>query len=185
VVYAGQYIPLHGLETVVDAAHRLRDREDIVFDLVGRGQALPAIRERARALHLPNLRFSETWLSPEGLADAHLASADICLGIFGDQPKAQRVVPYKVYTALASGRPVITADTPAIRELLAPGAEVWTVPPADPEALATAILALAEQPHLRRALARAGQAAWDARFAPEVVGAKLRAALETVVRQER
>ena len=63
------------------------------------------------------------------------AGADLCLGVFGATPKAARVVPHKVYTALAAGRPVLTADTPAVRELLRPGEEVWTMPPGDPDAL--------------------------------------------------
>jgi len=155
VVYFGQYIPLHGLETVLRAAAKLRGREDIAFELVGKGQMLPEIKALAGRLSLPNVRFHEVWLSPERLAGEHVAPADLCLGIFGEQPKAGRVVPYKVYTALASGRPVVTADTPAVREFLAPGDEVWTVPPADPDALAAAIAHLADRPSLRGRLAQA------------------------------
>lgn len=248
VVYAGQYIPLHGIEVVLRSADRLRDRDDIRFELVGIGQTLGAAKALAAELALPNVRFIETWMPLERLAREHLAAADICLGIFGDQPKAGRVVPFKVYAALAAGRPVITADTPAVRELLAVGPrtdvgdrtdigdrvpvgdrtdveyrfavdertdvghridvgdrmdvgyrwdadnridvahrpsgppEVATVPPGDPEALASAILALAGDPVRRRALAYSGRAAWTARFAPAVLGASIVQALELAMR---
>jgi len=181
VVYFGQFIPLHGLENVLGAAALLRARDDIRIDLVGLGQTLDANQDLARRLDLPNVRFFPQWLAPEALAEAHIAAADVCLGVFGGQPKAQRVVPFKVYTALAAGRAVVTADTPAVRELLAPGDEVWTVPPASPPALATAIARLAGDPALRTRLATAGQSAWDARFAPPVLGARLRQALEALV----
>ena len=183
ILYAGQYIPLHGVEIILAAADRLRHRPDIRFELVGQGQTLPEMRSRAEALSLPNLHFVETWLPSEQLARDHLAPADLCLGIFGTQAKAQRVVPFKVYTALAAGRPVITADTPAARELLrsSPTAEAQLVPPGDPQALAAAIEALADTPHQRQALAERGQAAWDNRFAPATLGQHLRLELETLV----
>lgn len=173
VLYFGQFIPLHGLEVVLEAAARLADRSDIAFQLVGTGQMLEATRARAAALGLERVRFDPRWLPAEALAAEHIAGADLCLGIFGAQPKAGLVVPFKVYTALAAGRPVLSADTPALRELLRPGEEVAAVPPADPAALAAAIRRLAADPAERERLARAGQAAWDARFAPGVLGGEL------------
>src|SRR5206468_2234395 len=72
---------------------------------------------------------------------------------------------------------VVTADTPAVRELLAPDDEVLTVPAADAAALATALAALATDPLRRHRLALAGRAAYDQRFSPPVLGARLRDAL--------
>jgi len=178
VVYFGQFIPLHGLDVVLHAADRLRDRPDIGFELVGVGQKLAECQASARRLALPNVTFDPAWLPAEVLIKRHIAPADLCLGVFGDQPKAGRVVPFKVYVALAAGRPVLTADTPAVREMLVPGDEVWTVPPADPAALAGAIAQLADRPGVRAGLAARGQAAWEARFAPAVLGMCFRGILE-------
>jgi glycosyltransferase involved in cell wall biosynthesis len=177
VLYFGQFIPLHGLDTVVAAAARLAGRSDLRFTLVGVGQALEAVRRQVADLGLSRLRLVPTWLPAERLVAEHLAGADLVLGIFGGQPKAARVVPYKVYAGLAAGRAVLTADTPAVRELLSPGDEVWTVPPADPAALAAALARLAEDPALRARLAATGRVAYDARFSPPVLGARLRQVL--------
>jgi glycosyltransferase involved in cell wall biosynthesis len=184
VAYFGQYIPLHGLETVLGAARELRDRPDIAIELVGIGQTLERMRALAAAWALDRVAFVDRWLSPEQLAAEHIAPADLCLGIFGLQDKAQRVVPFKVYTALASGRAVITADTAALREMLSPAAEVWATPAGDPVALAQAIRHLADRPAERLRLASAGQAAYDRRFAPAIVGAQFDAILRRV-RDER
>ena len=46
------------------------------------------------------------------------------------------MIPNKAFQALACGTPLVTADTPAARELLQDGESALLVPPGDPEALA-------------------------------------------------
>jgi glycosyltransferase involved in cell wall biosynthesis len=181
VLYVGQYIPLHGIDVVLEAAGLLRDRPDIRFDLVGRGQTLPDAVRLVRRMELANVHLHDTWLPAERLAAEHIDGADLCLGVFGSEPKAERVVPFKVYTALASARPALTADTRAVREMLRPGSEVWCVPASDPRALAAAIEYLAERPALRADLAALGQRAFDARFSPSAIGSVLREAVEAAI----
>ena len=55
------------------------------------------------------------------------------------------MIPNKVFQALACGTPLVTADTPAARELLRDGESALLVPPGDPEALAAALRRLAER----------------------------------------
>ena len=78
-----------------------------------------------------------------------IVEADLCLGIFGNTDKAKRVIPNKVYECLAVGKPVITADTPAIRELFEDG-ELVFVSVADHISLAKAIMALKNDESLAR-----------------------------------
>ena len=53
------------------------------------------------------------------------------------------MVPNKVWQAMAVGRPVVTADTPAVREVLEDGLTALLVPAGDPDALASALGRLA------------------------------------------
>ncbi|MEO8082757.1 MAG: glycosyltransferase [Ardenticatenales bacterium] len=180
VVYFGQFIPLHGVEVMLQAAARLREAP-IDFTFVGVGQTLEAAERLAGDLGLARVRFVPAWLSPAALIETHIAGADVCLGVFGDRPKTARVVPYKVYAALAAGRPVVTGDTAALRERLTPGHDVVAVPCGDPDALAQALAELARSPGARARLAAAGRETWEASFSPERLGTSLRAALwETV-----
>lgn len=168
VSFFGSYIPLHGIDTILQAAAALKSREDIHFELIGRGQTYRSMRELASELDLLNVTFCDP-VPPEELP-AVVARADICLGIFGLTAKASRVVPNKVYETLALGKPVITADTPAIREAFTPGEHLLTTPPGDPQALAQAIAALADHPSRRQKLAQAGHARMEAAFNEAALG---------------
>ncbi|MFQ6058721.1 MAG: glycosyltransferase [Anaerolineae bacterium] len=180
VLYFGQYIPLHGVEYILRAARLLEGRHDIRFELVGKGQTYEGARALARELGLRNVTFHHTWLSAGDLISRHILPADICLGIFGLSPKAQRVVPYKVFVALAMARPLITGDSPAAREVLVNGETALLCPMGDPQALARAILRLKEAPALRQGIAEGGYQAFQERFAPQAIGAVVKEILEEV-----
>ena len=137
VLFYGQFIPLHGIETIVRAA-KLSEGDNIAWHLVGTGQEAERIRALIDELNPSNLDW-EPWVPYHELLQ-RIHAADVCLGIFGATEKAARVIPNKVFQIIASGRPLITADTPAARELLRPGPGIQLVPPADPTALRLAVL---------------------------------------------
>jgi glycosyltransferase involved in cell wall biosynthesis len=181
VAYFGQYIPLHGVEVVLEAADRLREDGRVRFRLAGIGQALAPALRTAERLRLENVEFDARWMPAGELVETHVAPADICLGIFGDVPKARHVVPFKLYAGLAAGRPVISGDTPALRELLATGREVVAVRTGSGAALAAAIGRFVEEPGLRLQVGEAGNAAYHRAFAPARLAERLRSAIEAVV----
>ncbi len=137
VLFYGQLIPLHGAETIVRAA-RLTAEEGIEWTLIGRGQEAPRLRRLLAEVPLRKLRWIE-WVDYGALRE-WIADCDVCLGIFGTSSKAASVIPNKVFQAVAAGRPIITRDSPAIRELLEPAPPcVYLVPAGDAEALADAV----------------------------------------------
>lgn len=169
VLFYGSMIPLHGVDTIVSAAGLLRSHRGIRFVIVGRGQEYPKARALAARVGVDDLIQWEDPV-PYHVLPSRIAEADICLGIFGKTPKAMAVVPNKVYQALAVGRPVITADSPAAREWFADGIHLRLVAPGDPHALAESILDLARDEDLRQALAAQGHQLFQARFTPEAIG---------------
>ena len=141
VLFYGQFIPLHGIDTILDAAALLESRqENVRWTIIGTGQEAPRLDERLRREGLSSVRRQD-WVSYGQLPNA-IRRADVCLGIFGRSDKASRVIPNKVFQILATGRPLVTADTPGIRELLEPGPRIALVPPGDAEALARAVVDL-------------------------------------------
>jgi glycosyltransferase involved in cell wall biosynthesis len=157
VFFHGTYIPLHGIDTIVRAA-KLLEHDDVRFRLLGSGQERPAIEQLVRGLEVANVELADP--VAVGELPGQIARADLCLGIFGTTPKAFRVVPNKVFEYLAVGRPVLTADTEAIRSAFS-SSEVAVVAPGDPHALASAIRRLlADRAELTR-LATAGRARFE------------------------
>lgn len=137
VLFYGQFIPLHGIETIVEAAHRLRDAP-VQWTLIGRGQVAPRIHAALTERPVPNLRWLE-WVPYDDLVK-RIAETDVCLGIFGTSQKAASVIPNKVFQVIAGGRPLVTRDSPAIRELLTNDPPCTRLVPAgDTQALVAAI----------------------------------------------
>ena len=170
-LFVGKLIPLHGLETILEAARRA---PELTFRVVGSGQLDDLLRDSpANVEH-------RAWLDYE-LLPGELRRAGCALGIFGTSAKARRVIPNKVFQALACGVPVVTADTPAARELLGDGESALLVPPADPDALVVALRRLAGDPELARRIGTAGLTAYRERASEAILGARWRALIEELV----
>lgn len=178
ILFYGSHIPLHGIDIILRAASRLRTWADLRFELIGRGQTYTDMRTLAEGLDLPNVRFRDH--VPMAELPHLVAQADICLGIFGTTPKAGRVVPNKVYQSLALGKPVITADTPAIREHFSPGEHFLGTAPGNDEELAEAIIALADEPIRRAKLADSGRARMEESFTEQALGHDLLKILQCI-----
>ena len=137
VLFYGQFIPLHGIETIIRAAQAAGDAP-IDWTIFGSGQEERKIRELLGEHAVERLTWVP-WVGYQELND-WIHRADVCLGIFGKSDKAARVIPNKIFQVLATGTPLITRDSPAIRELLSPDMiGVSLVPPGDPEALLAAV----------------------------------------------
>jgi len=178
VLHYGRYIPLHGLETVVGAAQLLEESgEACRFVLVGDGDERGKIETLARQRGVRSIEFRGAE-APDRLAGT-IRESDLCLGIFGVTGKAARVIPNKVYEAMAAGKPVITGDSPAARELLRDGEDCLLCERGDPRALAAAIRRLRSDRDLSRRLAEGGRRRFEEKAAPAVIGRNLRERLES------
>jgi len=165
VSFYGFGIPLQGLKYILKSADKLKDDKDIVFNIIG-----SKIKRRYGKKELLNINFIED-VPYEKLLEL-ISQSDICLGIFGDTQKTQRVIPNKVFDCAALKKPVITADTPAIRELFDKN-DLYLIPTADSEALAEAILKLKNDAVLREKLAKNGYNKFASNCTPNILGKQL------------
>lgn len=176
VLFVGTLVPLHGIEVVSRAARLLHGRgAPLGFVFVGDGQDRAALVRLVADLPAHRVHWEREWQSPDAIA-RRMREADICLGVFGGDGKAARVLPYKIYLALAAGRPVVTQRDHSLPQGLPPIPAVLVAPTAD--GLADALQALAADPERRAALAAAARAYFDTYLGPDALAAIWRELIE-------
>jgi glycosyltransferase involved in cell wall biosynthesis len=180
VLFVGKLAPLHGLGVVLAAA-RMPGVPPV--RIIGSGQLGPWLQDELARDRPPGLEHVP-WVPYDDLG-AEIAAAHICLGVFGGSDKAARVVPNKVWQAMAVGRPVVTADTPGVREVLTDGRDALLVPAGDPRALAAALARLAADPGLRARLGAAARRRYEELGAPSPVAARLADAIRAITASAR
>lgn len=141
VGFYGGFIPLQGTRHILDVAKLLKSNTKIQITLIGTGYEWEDAKDYAKLHDLSNVSFSG-WVKQTELP-AKIAEFDICLGIFGDSLKADLVVPNKVFHYAAARKPIITKDTPAMREIFTHDKDIFLVQNS-PKAIAEAILHFAE-----------------------------------------
>jgi glycosyltransferase involved in cell wall biosynthesis len=171
-LYHGKLIPHHGVDTVLAAA---RLAPDLRFRIVGAGQLDPLLD---RGLP-PNVERTG-WIERSRIP-GELWSAGCSLGVFGTNDRVGRVITNKTFEALACGTPLVTADTPAARELLVDGESALLIRAGDPAALAAAVRRIATDPALAERLSHGGRAAYDRHASRAVLGARWTSILEELV----
>jgi glycosyltransferase involved in cell wall biosynthesis len=162
-LYAGRLNEEKGLDQVLALAGL---RPEILFVLVGsEGEGPIEAAAAARA----NVRIVP-WQAPAELP-AWLGAADALLIPPSRAPLDQFrncVLPMKLFSYLAAGRPILAPAAPDTAELLSDGANALLVPPGNPQAAAAALDRMLNEPALAArlsagALAQAGELTWDRR----------------------
>jgi colanic acid biosynthesis glycosyl transferase WcaI len=156
VMFAGNLGYIAVLDTVLDAAKLLSNDPNIIFLIVGEGNAKAALVERAEMMGLNNVRFLPT--QPKEVLPEMLGAADVSL-VTLNRHLGELNVPSKTYSIMASGRPVLASvphDSEIARLIQEADCGVW-VPPEDPECLAQAVQSLSKQPELLERLGANGR----------------------------
>jgi glycosyltransferase involved in cell wall biosynthesis len=105
VLYFGALGEANNLPVILNAANRLRAREDILFVLIGDGMKRQTLEEQRSAMGLKHVRILPP--VPKQQARAYLNAADICMVTLQDIPLFEGAIPNKLLEYLACGKPVI------------------------------------------------------------------------------
>ena len=168
VHFHGSFIPLHGVEYILGAAKILQSDPTIHFRLIGGGQAQSKMVEKAKEMKLSNVTF--TGRLPEfSSVMEEMAGSQISLGTFGTSVRAEWVIMNKTMESAAFGMPIITQDTPAMREVFTDSVDVLLCKTADFAALAEKILKLKNDSVLRQRLGTNVRTLYEKMLTPEIV----------------
>jgi len=181
VQFIGYVHPLTGADTIIRAAALLCEEKKIVIELIGikDDPQSKAIIDLATSLKIRNIKFMQP--VPYTELPNQIKRANVCLGVFGDTDQAARVFPNKGYQALAMAKPLITRNCKALMEILEPGVHVEAVPPANPRALADAILRLKNNPEYRKSLSQNAYELFKTNLTPLALGYKLSRRLKNLI----
>ncbi len=174
VMFVGKFIPLHGIEKIIETAVLLKSSEEIQFVLIGKGQLRESVEIKISEMSLGNVQLID-WILYDSLAE-EMSKADLLLGIFGDSEKARRVIPNKLYQALAVKKPILTAETDALKELLIPGEQVFACDPT-PEKMAKKIVEIKDNPLERERVAQQGYHNFQDRLSVNKLGSLVKDSL--------
>ena len=166
VVLAARLIWDKGIAEFVEAARIARRRgAEARFVLVGdthpsNPRAVPEAQLRAWAAE----GTVEWWGRRDDMDEVLAAAAIVCLpSTYGEG------VPKVLLEALAAGRAVVATDIPGCREVIVDDENGVLVAPGDPDALARAVIALADDPARRARLGAAGRRLAEARLGVETI----------------
>lgn len=134
--FYGSFIPLHGIEIVLQAAELLKDDNELYFKMIGDGVLFGEMKGLALKMGLNKVDFAG-WKPYEEL-NREINDFDIALGIFGSSEKAKMVIPNKIFHYAACQKPVISMECDGIREIFTHNEDIYLVQP-DPGSLAEGI----------------------------------------------
>ena len=130
VTYMGTLGLAHGLETVLDAAERLRDVPALRFLLIGDGAEREHLEREIHRRGLDSVRLLD--LRPRAEVPAWIASSDLLLVLLRDLPVFRTVIPSKIFEFLAQERPVVlAAPRGEIRSLVEEAKAGFVIEPED------------------------------------------------------
>ncbi|MCU0309239.1 MAG: glycosyltransferase family 4 protein [Thermoleophilia bacterium] len=181
--FVAMYVGAHGtyssLFTVLDAAERLRDRDDIRFVLVGGGDQKPALVEDAARRGLANVAFVDP--VPKREVPAWLARADLCLLPYQDRELFAGALPNKTFDYLAAARPILaSAPEGELTRLVREAGCGPVTPPEDAAAMADAVARAAADRTATREMGERGAAYARERYDRRALAARFVGLVESL-----
>lgn len=157
VLYAGAHGRANALDQLVEAAERLRARRDILIATVGDGPERRPLEEKARRRGLDNIEFCGP--RPKDAMPDVVVACDVGAAVLQKNRTFRTVYPNKVFDYMACERATLLAIDGVARRLVCDEARAGLfAEPEDADAIARAVIELADRPEERAAMGRRGRA---------------------------
>lgn len=138
--YFGTHGMAHHLETILEAADRLRDNTDIVFLMIGDGAERENLLRMKSDMALENVLILGQ--KPKDEMPNYWALSDIALVLLRKSDLFKTVIPSKIFEAMAMRKPIILGVEGESREIIEHAGSGIAIPPEDAEALCDAVIKL-------------------------------------------
>jgi glycosyltransferase involved in cell wall biosynthesis len=152
--YVGTHGMAHGLDTVLDAAASLKNDSRIAFLLVGGGSEQARLAARAQSMGLDNVRIVGQLAKSE--MPAVWAATDASLIVLKRSDTFEKVLPSKMFEAMAMECPIILGVRGEAKALLEAAGAGIAVTPESADELAAAVVRMANETAWAKSLGGAG-----------------------------
>lgn len=163
MLYWGNFLPHHGVDTMIEAATALPETE---FMFLGDSEHRPAVIQQAESLGATNIEFPG-FVSFPALVWA-ITEADVVLGPMGDNPQTEFTVGTKVAEAAYLQKAIAVADQPGIGEVFVDRTDASLVSPGSTDGLVEAIEEILSDEALKHRLERGAYETYETHFSPAV-----------------
>jgi glycosyltransferase involved in cell wall biosynthesis len=177
--YVGTHGLAHQLEVILQAADRLRGRDDIAFVLAGDGAERERLLAKCRSMELTNVLMLP--LMPRAEVPNLWAASDAGVVTLRPTPLFELVIPSKMFEAMAMRKPVVLGVRGEAQRIVESANCGLAFAPGDPGALATSVATLADDPALARQLGDNGYDAATAQYDRRILAERYLAVLRGVV----
>ena len=176
VAHAGNMGLAYDFETLLACAHVLKDREDIVFLIIGDGIRRKELEEYVQTHRVPNVRILP--FQPEPDLPEVRAAVDVQLSLY-KSGSARYSLPSKLYEIMASGRPAIVSAEPGTdaRLLIEETNSGLAIDPESVPQLVSALLRIRDDTALGERLGANGRIAAVQQYSRTVAAARYAALL--------
>lgn len=151
LLFAGSLIALKGLDVLIRALGRLKEKNHWTLTVAGDGDERERIEALSTELGIRDRVFWSGRVIPDGMAEVMGKHHALIL------PSKREGRPNVVLEAMAAGLAVIATDISGVRELVQDGVTGFLVPPGDDELLAAALERVLRKPELLQSLGASGR----------------------------
>ena len=150
VLYTGSHAVTDSLETLLKAINRLQDHPEIHFVMIGDGDKKADLMAYAKEKGLTNVTFLD--LMPKRELASYLQATDICTMCLPKGDFWRIFLQNKFFDYMGSSKPIVASLIGTQKEYIEEAEAGIVVPPEDDQALAAAILQLAQSPETVRVM---------------------------------
>jgi glycosyltransferase involved in cell wall biosynthesis len=176
-LYIGAHGISQGLESLLEAAERLKDDPETVFVFVGEGAKKKELLALAEARGLSNVRFLPG--QPKARMPLFYQAADVCFVPLRAIDMFETFIPSKMFEIMGCARPILGSVAGEPRRILEASGGAVLTDPQDAEAIATALTRLKADPD-RESLGARGRAFVETHYDRRVLARRYLETLEAI-----
>jgi glycosyltransferase involved in cell wall biosynthesis len=152
--YVGTHGMAHGLDTLLEAAALLSDREDIVFLMAGDGAERERLQAAIASRGLANVKMLGQL--PKAEMPKLWSCSDVSLVLLRKQALFTTVIPSKIFESMAMKKPIVLGVEGEAARIITEGGSGICIEPENAAELAEAVRSLVDDAERYAALADAG-----------------------------